>query len=116
MDENVEISKAGNEQKATLTTDELKERHKAMGSLPFIQTRVLTGNFNGKPAGKEKVPTSTVVAAPNLKNWADEYHKDWAEGELTSVEAMGKRFKRKRWRFSGKRSKSSGKINKNQWT
>lgn len=67
----------------------LKERHQAMKKLPYINAFALTENYSGEPIGREEVLTSTIVATPRLEDWSDDgYHKDWAKGELSSIEAM----------------------------
>lgn len=84
----VEQTEVGRETAKVVDVAALKEKHKAMGKLPYINAFTLTENYSGKPIGQERVLTSTIVATPRLKDWSDEYHKDWEKGELSSVEAM----------------------------
>jgi len=80
----------------------LKEKHRVMEKLPHTTTSSLTGNFSGKSIGQEKVPTERIIATPRLRNWADEYHKDWGKGELTSVENLSVQINKEGDEFWGK--------------
>jgi murein DD-endopeptidase MepM/ murein hydrolase activator NlpD len=86
-------------QEEQINAKSLKEKHRAMESLPHISTTTLTGNFSGKPIGQEKVPIERIVATPKLENWADEYHKAWKKGELTSVENLSVRINKEGDKF-----------------
>jgi len=84
----VEQTEVGRKTAETVDVAALKEKHKTMGELPYINAMALTENYSGESISQERVLTSTIVATPRLNDWSDEYHKDYAKGELSSVEAM----------------------------
>lgn len=112
MDELAERTSSIAEKKTIVDIASLKEKHKGMEELPFLQTRELTGNFDGEPIGEEKVLTSAVVAAPNFESWAHEYHQDWAQGDLSSVEALAQALKKKGGKFWEEGKKHPVKLTK----
>ena len=102
QDSVVEQIEVGQEKAETIDVAALKKKHKAMKVLPYVNAIVLTENYSGEPIGPKKVLTSTIVATPRLENWSDEYHRDWVEGELSSVEAMSVDLSRDPDKFWGK--------------
>ena len=80
---------------------EIKRKHREMSDLPYLKTFEVTGNYNGENQIPERVLTTQVVAAPNLENWADEYHGDWATEGLSSVENMAQEIQKSPDEFWG---------------
>lgn len=73
---------------------EVKSKHKDLAELPYLRSFEVTGNYDGTDPNIERVLASQIIAAPNLVNWADEYHGDWATEGLSSVEKMAQEIKK----------------------
>ena len=95
MEDPTESSETTESQEAKLPNIfEIKRKHKEMAELPYLKTLEVTGNYDGENPQTEKVLTSQIIATPNLDNWADEYHGDWAAEGLSSVEKLSEEIRK----------------------